>query len=235
MLVFPAQPPRGPSRANRTRCPSGSSDRSRPLREAYASLVFVCAGKDMASFGVPPLPLGNSASSQPINQSVVLWPVHLQLDSGIARLPAPRPDSGNRASHPRFEHLQTGVSVLYVHHGDQSAVAIYSVWIQLNLPAKKEAAHCLLGPVAERLVHFRAIYKCKPDLDKLLAGCQNFDRVAVCDSDAAPLNHRLLPGRERGSPATERMNFRSAVPKTAGSTNSPTTAINSLNFLSSPP
>jgi hypothetical protein len=61
------------------------------------------------------------------------------------------------SSHPRFEHLQTGVSVLYVHHGDKPAVAIYSVWFQLNLSAEEEAAHCLFGPVAERLVHFRAI------------------------------------------------------------------------------
>jgi hypothetical protein len=40
-------------------------------------------------------------------------------------------------SHPRFEHLQTGVSVLYVHHGDQSTVAIYRVWFQLNLPDRE--------------------------------------------------------------------------------------------------
>src|ERR1700741_5487901 len=33
--------------------------------------------------------------------------------------------------------LQTGVSVLYVHHGDQSTVAIYRVWFQLNRPHRE--------------------------------------------------------------------------------------------------
>ena len=86
-----------------------------------------------------------------------------------------------------LEQLQAGVDV---HHGDQSAVAIYGKRFQLNLPAEEEDAHHLFCPIAERLLHFRAIYECK--LDELLVGCQDYDRVAVNYARYAP-SDRFLP------------------------------------------